>query len=157
MRLKCEKNLRHEPPRARTHLTTTKTTSCPQGQVLCESSQHGETITAAEARCNATVELFFASFAFECLMREPLDGVRAGHRCFASARAWSKPKCFHANERWIVSTAYTARLCGSVGRICRRKVCQFGATTLEQVADLLRCAPALVDARTDLWQSLTPR
>jgi hypothetical protein len=72
--MKCgssvKKVLRHEPPRARTHLTTTKTTSCLRSQVLCESSHHFQTIAAVESRCNPTFDSISASIALDCLMHD---------------------------------------------------------------------------------------
>src|SRR5689334_13014422 len=76
IRLKCEKDLRHEPPRARQRLTTTHTTRCWKNCHLVGNSQHIRSVTAAIVRCNVILHWFFRCLLCVYSMQATRDALR---------------------------------------------------------------------------------
>src|SRR5260221_11701381 len=75
IRLKCEKDLRHEPPRARQRLTTTETIRCRKKCRLIGNSQHIRSVTAAPLRRNANLNPFFRCLPCVYLMQCASDAL----------------------------------------------------------------------------------
>ena len=100
IRLKCEKSLRHEPPRARRRLTTTQTTRCWKKCHLIGNSQHIRSVTAAPVPPQCQPQSVFSMLVLR------LSDATCW-RCVTWSRNEPSAACHHSE--WIVRAHWSVR------------------------------------------------